>query len=142
LIGGNGLLQLLQPKLQLVGAQLLRAATELVTNEALDQQPQLVVLGVQFAVLQQHRPQHLLQYRGVIREGFQVDLHVGDDGRRRRVEARISVWNGGLLAGKLRPADGDRRPPFASVEQRCQLRRRERDPATRRGRRPKELALL
>ena len=81
LVGGDGLLQLLEPELQLVGAQLLGAATELVARQALDQQPQLVVLGVQFALLQQHRPQHLLQYRGVVRQGVGIDLHDADDER-------------------------------------------------------------
>ena len=49
LVRGDGLLQILQPELQLIGAQLLGAAAELVAQQALDQQPQLVVLGVQFA---------------------------------------------------------------------------------------------
>jgi hypothetical protein len=51
LVGGDGLLQLLQAELQLVRAQLLGAAAELVTHQALDQQPQLIILGMQFAML-------------------------------------------------------------------------------------------
>ena len=55
LVLGDGLLQILEPELQLIGCQLFGAATELVTRQALDQQPQFVVLGVQLA---QHRLQH------------------------------------------------------------------------------------
>ncbi len=75
LVGGDGLLQLLQGELQLVGRQLLGPAAELVAGQALDQQPHLVVLGRQRALLQQHRPQHQLQRRGVLRQGVGVDLH-------------------------------------------------------------------
>ena len=46
LVGGNGLLQLLQRQLQLVRGQLLRPAAELMTHQTLDQQPELVVLGM------------------------------------------------------------------------------------------------
>jgi hypothetical protein len=37
---------------------------------------------MQFAVLVKHRPQHLLQRRGVVRQGVRVDLHSSmmDDG--------------------------------------------------------------
>ena len=41
LVGGDRLLQRLQPELQLVGGQLLRPAAELVTGQPLDQQSQL-----------------------------------------------------------------------------------------------------
>ncbi len=52
LIGSDGLLEILEPELQLVGSQLLGAATKLVACQTLDQQPQLIVLGVQRALLQ------------------------------------------------------------------------------------------
>jgi hypothetical protein len=57
---GRRLLQILEPELQLIGTQLFGPTAELVTREALDQQSQLVVLGMQFA-------QHLLQDRGIVR---------------------------------------------------------------------------
>ena len=69
LVGGDGLLQFLQGELQLVGGQLLRTAAELVAGQALDQKPHLVVLSGKFALLQQHRPQHQLQRRGIVRQG-------------------------------------------------------------------------
>jgi hypothetical protein len=57
---GGRLLQIFEPELQLIGTQLFGPAAELVTREALDQQPQLVILGMQLA-------QHLLQDRGIVR---------------------------------------------------------------------------
>jgi hypothetical protein len=54
---------------------LLGPAAELVTAQALDQQTELVVLGMQFAVLEQHCPQHLLQRGCIVRQGIEVDLH-------------------------------------------------------------------
>ena len=71
LVLGDGLLEILQAELQLVGAELLRSAPELVAQQALDQQSQLVILGVQFALLvgrgADHLPQHLLQEGGIVR---------------------------------------------------------------------------
>ena len=46
LVLGDGLLEILEPELQLVRAELLRPAAELPPQQALDQQPQLVVLGL------------------------------------------------------------------------------------------------
>ncbi|MCB8884077.1 hypothetical protein ACELLULO517_27910 [Acidisoma cellulosilytica] len=43
--------------------------------QALDQQTQSVILGMQFALLLEHGPQHLLQQRRVVRQGIGVDLH-------------------------------------------------------------------
>jgi uncharacterized SAM-binding protein YcdF (DUF218 family) len=54
---------------------LLRSAAELMAGEALDQQPQLVVLGGELALLEHHRPQHQLQRGGVVRQGGEIDLH-------------------------------------------------------------------
>ena len=75
LVGGDRLLQRLQPELQLVGGQLLRPAAELVARQPLDQQSQLVVLGVQHSLPMQYRPQHLLQGRRVVGQGVEIDLH-------------------------------------------------------------------
>ena len=93
LVGSDSLLQLLQAELQLVRAQLLGLSTELLTREAQDQQPQLVVLGMQRALLVQHRPQHLLQHRGVARQGIEIDLHDGYSARHRRAAASLCVQN-------------------------------------------------
>jgi hypothetical protein len=45
LVLGDGLLDVLQPELELIRIELLGAAAKLVTRQALDQQAQLVVLG-------------------------------------------------------------------------------------------------
>jgi hypothetical protein len=46
-------------------------------RQALDWQARLIILGMQFGLLMQHRPQHLLQQVGVVREGVRVVLHRG-----------------------------------------------------------------
>jgi hypothetical protein len=85
---GDALLQILQPELELVRAQLLGAAAEPIAQKPLDQQAQLVVLSLAFLhrTLQRHLllggrgdqvPQHLLKDRGVVRQGGEVDLHTG-----------------------------------------------------------------
>ena len=76
LVLGNRLFQILEPELQLARGQLFGAAAELMARQALDQQAELVVLGVQFALLVQHRAQHLLQQGGPVRQGVGVDLHI------------------------------------------------------------------
>jgi hypothetical protein len=81
LLLGDRLLEVLETKLQLIRAQLLRPLAELLMQQALDQQPQLVVLGMQLA-------HHLLQDRRVVRNGFSVDRHDHIDAGRRRVGAR------------------------------------------------------
>jgi len=45
LVLGDALLDVLQPELELIRIELLGAAAKLVPRQALDQQPQLVVLG-------------------------------------------------------------------------------------------------
>jgi len=81
----NGLLQILDPEQQLIGVQLLGAAAELVAQQTLDQQLQLVDLGIallhrflQHAVLLfgrgDHRVQQMLQRCGVVRQGGEVDV--------------------------------------------------------------------
>ena len=46
LVRSDRLLQIFQPELQLIGIQLLRAAAEPMTQQALDQHAEFVVLGV------------------------------------------------------------------------------------------------
>jgi hypothetical protein len=72
---GDGLLHVLESELQLVSAELLGAATELVAHQTLNQQPELVILRCNRALLVQHRPQHLLQLGGVVGQGVGIDLH-------------------------------------------------------------------
>ena len=64
LVLGDALLEILEPELQLVRAELLRPAAELLPQQALDQQPQLVVLGLQRAVIM--RRGVLLQLFGAV----------------------------------------------------------------------------
>lgn len=71
---GGTLFLILQAELQLVEVKLLRARTVAMTQHALEQQPQLLILGQQ---LRDHLPQHLLQGRGVVRERRKIDLHTG-----------------------------------------------------------------
>jgi hypothetical protein len=86
LVRGDGLLQILQRQPQLIGAQLFRAAAELLAQQTLGQQVQLVDLGIallhrvlQGRVLLLGRgddlAQHLLQHCGVVRQGGEIDLH-------------------------------------------------------------------
>ena len=51
LVLGDRLLKIRQPELQLIGIKLFGAAAKLVAQQALDQQPKLVIPGVQFALL-------------------------------------------------------------------------------------------
>jgi hypothetical protein len=76
------LFQVLQCQLQLIRAQLFRAAAELLAQQTLDQQVQLVDFGI--ALLQSglllfsrgdRLAQHLLQRGGIVRQGGEVDLH-------------------------------------------------------------------
>ena len=142
LVGGDGLLQLLQGELQLVGRQLLGPAAELVAGQALDQQPQLVVLGGELALLE-HAPSAASAAAWRRRRAGRRDRSAHrDDDRRRRVAASIFRRIGGFLARQFRPPHRHRRAPLAAVEQGGQLRRRQRDPAARCRGRPNELALL
>ena len=63
----------------LVRIELFGAAAELMAQQALDQQPEFVVLGMQFRMLLRccgdHLAQHLLQDGGVVRQSVEVDLH-------------------------------------------------------------------
>ena len=43
-----------------------------VPQQTLDQQPQLLILGLQ---LRHHLPQHLLQKIRIVRQGREIDLH-------------------------------------------------------------------
>jgi hypothetical protein len=82
----NGLLQILDPKQQLIGVQLLGAAAELLAQQTLDQQLQLVDFGLallhrflQHAVLLlgcgDHLAQQMLQRCGIVGQGGEVDWH-------------------------------------------------------------------
>jgi hypothetical protein len=113
LVGGDGLLEVLEPKLELIRAQLLGATAELVPQQTLDQQSQLVVFSVQLAMLEQQRPQHLLQRGGVVRQGIGIDLHGADAERRRRVAPSGEC---ACSPGQFRPGARDRGSPFAAVE--------------------------
>ena len=105
----NGLFLILKAELQLLNRQLFGPTTELMTRQALNQQPQFVILGVQLA-------QHLLQHDGIIRQCVGVDRHnaVMND-----VPASVPeffVRQAGVLSRQLRPAPWYRRPPLASVK--------------------------
>ena len=82
----NGLLQILDPEQQLIGVQLLGAAAELMAQQTLDQQVQLVDLGIALLhrILQDgvlllgrgnHLAQQVLQRCRVVGQGGEVDLH-------------------------------------------------------------------
>src|SRR6185437_9113709 len=79
LVLGDGLLDILQPELELVRIELLGAAAKLVPCQALNQQPQLVVLGGQRRILLRRRGDHLAQHPlqdgRIIRQGIKVDRH-------------------------------------------------------------------
>jgi hypothetical protein len=86
LTGGDILLEVLKAKLQLIGSPLLRVPAELLAQQTLDQQRQLLDLGVALAdrALQHHlllgrRRHHLAQHplqRGwVVRQGGEIDRH-------------------------------------------------------------------
>ena len=75
LVPGDGLLEILEPELQLVRAELLRPAAELVPQQTLGQQPQLVILGLQRTVLMHGIPEHPLQDGGIVGQRVEVDLH-------------------------------------------------------------------
>ena len=125
LVGGDGLLEVLEPELQLIEAQLLGAATELMAQQTLDEQPQLVVLGMQVALLQQHGPQHLLQGRGVVRQGVGIDLHDPDGERcaprRAKFKSRFVSRQAPVERARRAPATRTRRGarPAAAPTARC-----------------------
>jgi len=69
---GGTLLRVLQDQLQLLEVELLRAGTVAMAQQALDQLPQLLVLGLQF---RHNLLQHLLQDSRVVRQVREIDLH-------------------------------------------------------------------
>jgi len=120
---GNGLLQVLKPKLQLVEVELLAPTAELMAEQALDQQPQRLVLSLTLlhGALQRrllllarghHVPQHLLQDRGVVRQEVEVDLHSST----MPDTAVDTPMTPARSARKLRPAAINGRPPLASFQ--------------------------
>jgi hypothetical protein len=60
--------------LQLIEVKLLGAGAKAMAQQTLDQQPQLLVLGLQ---LRHHFPQHSLQDIRFVRECCEIDLHTG-----------------------------------------------------------------
>ena len=110
---GNGLLLVLQAELQLIRRQLFGPATELVARKALDQQPQLVVLGQQLL-------QHLLQDRGIIRQVVSIARHNAMMNDRFASLPELVAPNSKILSGKRR-SSYNRCPPLAAVEQCRQL---------------------
>ena len=69
----SALLLILQAKPQLIEAELLRTWAKPMPQQTLDQQPQLLVLGLQ---LGHHFPQHALQDIRFVRQCREVDLHI------------------------------------------------------------------
>ena len=69
---GGTLLLVLQDQLQLIEVELLRSRAVAMAQQALDQLPQLLVLGLQ---LRHHLPQHLLQDIRIVRQCREIDLH-------------------------------------------------------------------
>jgi hypothetical protein len=69
---GGTLLLILQDELQLINVQLLRTRAVAVTQQALDQLPQLLVLGLQFG---HNLLQHALQDSRIVRQCREIDLH-------------------------------------------------------------------
>ena len=114
-------------------ASAVRTGGRTMAREALDQQAQLVVLGIQFA-------QHLLQQDRVVRQGVRDGLHIAMMNEALASVPELCRTQTEKLSGEFRPAARHWRSPFASVEQRGQLRRRQRDPSRRGRRRPNELA--
>lgn len=69
----SALLLILQAKPQLIEVELLRMRAKPMTQQTLDQQQQLLVLGLQ---LRHHLPQHALQNIRIVRQCREVDLHI------------------------------------------------------------------
>ena len=69
---GGTLLRILQDELQLIEVELLRTGAIAMAQQTLDQQPQLLVLGLQ---LRHHLPQHALQDSRIVRQCREIDLH-------------------------------------------------------------------
>jgi hypothetical protein len=75
LVFGNALIQILQAKPQLFVGQLLRTAAKLATRQAKQQKANFLVLRMQFNMLFEQATQHVLQYGGVVRQVFRINLH-------------------------------------------------------------------
>ena len=70
---GGTLLLILQDELQLIEVELLRTRAIAMAQQALDQLPQLLVLGLQF---RHNLPQHALQDIRIVRQCREIDLHI------------------------------------------------------------------
>ena len=121
----DGLFLILEAQLQLLNRQLFGPTAELMTRQACDQQPKLVVLGIQLA-------QHLLQRDRIVRQCVRVDLHtaVMNDAAASLPELFAAPCK---LTGQFRSTSRHRRPPFAAVEQSHKLCGGQHDPAGRVG---------
>ena len=71
---GGTLFRIHQDELQLIEVELLRTWPIAMAQPTLDQQPQLVVLGIR---LRHHLPQHLLQDIRLVGECREINLHLG-----------------------------------------------------------------
>ena len=69
----SALLLILQDKPQLIEVELLGTRAKPMAQQTLDQQQQLLVLGLQ---LRHHLPQHALQDIRIVRQCREVDLHI------------------------------------------------------------------
>ena len=69
----SALLLILQAKPQLIEVELLGTRAKPMAQQTLDQQQQLLVLGLQ---LRHHLPQHPLQDIRIVRQCREVDLHI------------------------------------------------------------------
>ena len=66
------MLLILQDELQLIEVELFRTRAVAMAQQTLDQQPQLLVLGLQF---RHNLLQHSLQDSRIVRQGREIDLH-------------------------------------------------------------------
>ena len=73
LVFRSALLLILQTKSQLIEVELLGTWAKPMPQQTLDQQQQLLVLGLQ---LRHHLPQHALQNIRIVRQCREVDLHI------------------------------------------------------------------
>ena len=125
-------------ELQLIVGQLLGTTTEAMAEQSLDQHSEFIVLSVQFAMLlrrrSHHIPQHLLQQFGILRQLFEIDLHsrmmIDHAASAPAFLVAISPF---FLPHQRGSAPRHRRAPLAAIEQRHQLCRGQRDPASRGG---------
>jgi hypothetical protein len=119
LVFGDGLLKVFQPELELVRVELFGAAAELVAQQTLDQQSQLVVLGMQFRMLLRRcgddLAQHLPQDGGVVRQGVKIDLHAMIMNNAPASLPAFNPCRRAFLPGQFGPAGVNRSAPLAAL---------------------------